>query len=62
MTDNYSVGINEYVRRIEICLNISKWVFILSIIAYFISGIYILIDESFLIRELYDDCNSKVWI
>lgn len=62
MTNNYSVGINEYVRRIEICLNISKWVFILSIIAYYISGIYILIDESFLIRDLYYDCNSKVWI
>ena len=62
MTDNYNVGINEYIRRIEICLNFSKLVFILSIIAYYISGIYILIDESFLIRELYDECYSKVWI
>ena len=62
MTDNYSVGIDEYIRRIEICLNVSRWTFIFSIIAYYISGIYILIDESFLKGELYDECDSKIWI
>lgn len=62
MTDNYSVGINEYFRRIEICLNVSKWIIIFSIIAYYISGIYILIEESYLTKDLYKKCDLKIWI